>query len=97
MLNVVIWLIYISLLCSIAGTPRSFAGTLSRKPADVVFRNAAVYTMDATRPWTEAVAISGGRIGYAGSDSGIQAWIGPKTTVIDLHGKMMLPRFYDSP
>jgi predicted amidohydrolase YtcJ len=74
----------------------SFGGSFPKKPADMVFRNGAVYTMDAARSWAEAVAISGGSIGYVGYDRDIQAWIGPKTKVIDLNGRMLLPGFHDS-
>ncbi len=66
------------------------------KPADLVFRNGAVYTVDAVRSWAEAVALRSGRIVYVGPDAGVAAWVGPKTRVIDLKGKMLLPGFHDS-
>ena len=66
------------------------------KPADTVFRNGEVYTVDAVRSWAEAVAVREGRIVYVGPDAGVAAWIGPQTRVIDLHGKMLLPGFHDS-
>lgn len=64
--------------------------------ADLVFRNGAVYTIDASRSWAEAVAIKAGRIVYVGTDLGARAWTGPQTQVIDLQGKMLLPSFHDS-
>jgi len=64
--------------------------------AETVFRNGAVYTVDAARTWAEAVAIRSGRIVYVGTDSGVKPWIGPGTRVIDLQGKMLLPGFHDS-
>jgi predicted amidohydrolase YtcJ len=66
------------------------------KSADLIFRNAAVYTMNASRAWAEAVAVSGGRIVYVGPDSGVGVWIGAQTVVADLQGKMLLPSFHDS-
>ena len=66
------------------------------KFADTVFRNGAVYTVDAARSWAETVAVRGGRIAYVGSDSGVASWIGPATRSIDLQGKMLLPGFHDS-
>ena len=39
----------------------------------------------------EAVAVSGGRIAYVGSDGGVGPFIGPATEVIELGGRMVLP------
>jgi predicted amidohydrolase YtcJ len=64
-------------------------------PADLVFRNGAVYTMSATRSWAEAVAVSGGRIVYVGTNAGAAHWVGPQTKVVDLGGRMLLPAFHD--
>jgi predicted amidohydrolase YtcJ len=66
------------------------------QPADLVFRNGAVYTLDASRSWAEAVAVSRGRIVYVGPENGIGPWIGSGTNVVDLQGKMLLPGFHDS-
>jgi len=55
-----------------------------------------VYTVDAARPWAEAVAVRGGKIAAVGSDREVEEWIGPRTTVIDLEGRMVLPGFHDS-
>ena len=65
-------------------------------PADVVFRHGAVYTVDGARSWAEAVAVSGGRIVFVGTDAAAAPWIGPQTKVVDLSGKMLLPAFHDS-
>jgi len=64
--------------------------------ADIVFRNGAVYTVDAVRSWAEAVAVRDGRIVYVGHDTGLAPWIGPTTRSVDLQGKMLLPGFHDS-
>ncbi len=66
------------------------------RPADLVFEKGAVYTVDGTRSWAEAVAVSGGRIVAVGTNSAIAPWIGPNTKVVDLAGKMLLPAFHDS-
>jgi predicted amidohydrolase YtcJ len=75
--------------------PQARAGD-TRKPAELVFTNGNVYTVDANRAWADAVAVSGDRIVYAGTDAGVKSWIGPDTRVVDLHGRMMLPGFQDS-
>lgn len=64
--------------------------------ADLVLRGGAVYTVDAARSWAQAVAIKRGRIAFVGTESGAAAWIGPRTRVLDLAGKMVLPGFHDA-
>ncbi|HUY97584.1 MAG TPA: amidohydrolase [Verrucomicrobiae bacterium] len=66
------------------------------RPADWVFLGGAVYTVDRARPWAEAVAIRDGRIAGVGSDHSIRSQIGPRTEVIDLRGRMLMPGFQDS-
>ncbi|HZF12790.1 MAG TPA: amidohydrolase family protein [Thermoanaerobaculia bacterium] len=65
-------------------------------PADLVLKNGAVYTVDAARRWAGAVAIRSGRIVYVGEEDGLGAFVGPRTRVVDLAGKMVLPGFHDS-
>jgi hypothetical protein len=65
-------------------------------PSDLVFRHGAIYTVNAARSWAEAIALNNGRIVYIGSDSTINEWIGARTKVVDLQGKMVLPGFHDS-
>jgi predicted amidohydrolase YtcJ len=64
--------------------------------ADVVFTNARVYTVDATQPWAEAVAIKGNEITYVGNSAGAEAQVGPNTRRHDLGGQLLLPGFIDS-
>lgn len=64
--------------------------------AELVFRNAAIYTVDANRSWATAVAISNGQIVYVGYDEGLAPWLGPETKVIDAGGRMLMPSFQDS-
>lgn len=66
------------------------------KPADIVLRGGAVYTVSAARSWAEAIAIRDGRIVYVGPEDAIGRWTGPRTVVYDLQGKMVLPGFHDS-
>ena len=76
------------------GAPAGEKGVKGR--ADVVLHGGPVYTVDAVRSWAEAVAIKGDRIVYVGGSKGAAAWIGPKTKVIDLGGRMLLPAFQDA-
>jgi predicted amidohydrolase YtcJ len=62
---------------------------------DIVFRSGAVYTVEKDNPWAQAVGVIGTDIVYVGSQRGVDARIGPQTTVVDLNGKMLLPGFHD--
>jgi hypothetical protein len=66
------------------------------RTADVVLRGGAIYTVDAARRWAESVAIDGDRIVYVGPDAGAGAFVGPRTRVVNLNGRMVLPGFQDS-
>ncbi|MGH7700291.1 MAG: amidohydrolase [Gemmatimonadales bacterium] len=65
-------------------------------PADLVLLDAAVYTMDSTRPRAEAVAVRDGRIVFVGAGDSARAWVGAETRVLDLSGRMVLPGFHDT-
>lgn len=86
----------ISFFCLSIGFAIAYATQVVAQPADLVFTNAAVYTVDANRTWAEAVAIKGDRITYVGVTSGAAKWVGTETRVIDAAGKMLLPGFHDS-
>ena len=63
--------------------------------ADTVYRHGRVYTIDAHDSVQQALAIRAGRIVYVGSDAGAAGFIGPKTTVLDLRGRMLMPGLVD--
>jgi predicted amidohydrolase YtcJ len=71
-------------------------GVLCGEKANYVFKNAAVYTIDAANPQAQAIAITGKYITYVGTNEGVKAFVGDKTKVIDLHGQMLLPGFVES-
>lgn len=76
-----------------------FSGCAHQQPkdaADIVIRNARVYTVDKERPSAQAVAVRGDRILWVGDDSDSARYIGNSTKVIDAGGRMMLPGFIDS-
>tara|TARA_R110002096_G_C14661942_1_gene728483 strand:- start:10032 stop:11756 length:1725 start_codon:yes stop_codon:yes gene_type:complete len=64
--------------------------------ADRVFKNGAVYTVEADNEWAQAVAIKDGLIVYVGNNDGANEWIGEETDVTDLADQMLLPGFHDS-
>ena len=67
------------------------------KPAaDLIIRNARVWTVEPARPEAEAVAVLGERIVAVGSNAEADAWRGPRTRVVDAGGKRLLPGFNDA-
>lgn len=80
-------------------SPALFARAAGRF-ADTVVLHGRIYTVEATHPWAEAVAIRDGVILAVGSDREISKWIagpntGTSTKVIDAKGKLVLPGFTD--
>jgi predicted amidohydrolase YtcJ len=67
----------------------------SPSPADTVYRNGFIYTVDAKDSVQQALAIRAGRIVYVGNDASVGRFIGEHTTAIDLHGRMLMPGLVD--
>jgi len=68
---------------------------IERTP-NLILKNGLVYTVDKNRTWAQAVAIAGDQIVFVGSNEGVESYLGSKTVVIDLGGKMVLPGFVDA-
>ncbi|MEU9091994.1 amidohydrolase [Streptomyces sp. NPDC048428] len=66
---------------------------MPRTPADLVFTGGPVHTTVAARATT--VAVTGDRITAVGHDE-VRALIGPRTEVVDLAGRLLLPGFQDA-
>jgi len=73
----------------------AIAATAGTAPADTIYRNGYVYTVDAKDSVQQALAVRAGRIVYVGDDAGTQAYTGKKTRVIDLQGRMLMPGLID--
>jgi hypothetical protein len=64
--------------------------------ADLVLRNARVYTAEPSLPWAGAVAVRGERISWVGPDADADEHIGAGTRLIDADGALVLPGIIDS-
>ena len=64
--------------------------------ADLLLLNGRVYTVDAARPWAEAVAIADDRILAVGSSAELRALAGARTRTIDLRGAFVVAGFNDA-
>ena len=71
-------------------------GAQSKPAADLIIRNAKVWTVDKSHPSAQAVAVLGERIVAVGSNDDVETWRGANTRVIDASGKLLLPGFNDS-
>jgi predicted amidohydrolase YtcJ len=87
----VVWIVAAIATISLAGTASS-----EHDNADLVVRNAVVYTVDAKRSWAQALAVKEGRIMFVGPDRDAAAWIGPATKVVNAGGRLILPGFHDT-
>ena len=65
-------------------------------PADLVFVNGPILTIDDAPPTADAVAVHGNRIGHVGDESAVREEIGAGTRVVDLGGRALLPGFNDN-
>ncbi|MFF9147486.1 amidohydrolase [Streptomyces sp. NPDC014861] len=64
--------------------------------ADLVVRNAKVFTGDPDRPAARAVAIRDGRVAALGDDNDLAHLVGPGTRVVDALGRRVIPGLNDS-
>jgi predicted amidohydrolase YtcJ len=64
--------------------------------ADMMLLGGSVITIDPRRPRAEAVAIRNGRILAVGSNNEIRTLRGPRTEVVELAGRTLLPGFNDA-
>src|SRR5262245_27081310 len=72
------------------------AESASARPADLVIRNANIYTVAHARPKARALAVAGSRIVAVGEDADVRAYIGPRSRVLDLSGRTVLPGLIDA-
>lgn len=64
--------------------------------ADLVVRNAAIWTGERGAGEPRALAIHGARIAAVGSNEDVAPYVGPHTRVIDAGGRRVLPGFVDA-
>jgi predicted amidohydrolase YtcJ len=66
------------------------------EPADLLFHNGKIATVDVDFRIVSALAVRDGKITAVGTDEQVLAQRGPKTEVIDLRGKFVVPGLIDS-
>lgn len=68
----------------------------SPQPAELVFINGNIYTVNNKQPHAEAIAVKGDRIVFVGSNAAAKKYQGQSTRVIDLHGATVVPGMTDA-
>jgi len=74
----------------------SFGCGKKPEPADLVLTNGKIVTMDSAVPQAEALAVRGDKVIDVGTAKKIYKYVGEKTEVVDLGGKLATPGFIDS-
>ncbi|CAL2237567.1 unnamed protein product [Prunus armeniaca] len=64
--------------------------------ADLVVKNAKIYTSDESLPFADSMAVRSGRVLRVGNYSSIKDMVGDGTKELDLMGKIVVPGFIDS-
>jgi predicted amidohydrolase YtcJ len=79
----------------LGGAARVAVGKSKIAPADLAYRNGSIHTIDASDSVHAALAVRAGRLVYVGDDAGLVPFLGPRTRIIDLHGRMLMPGLID--
>jgi predicted amidohydrolase YtcJ len=85
---------FVLALCTLAGAAGAASPVVA--PADLVYRNGTIYTVDQHDSVKQALAVRGGRIVYVGDNAGASRLAGKRTRVIDLRGRMLMPGLIDA-
>ena len=72
-----------------------FFGFQSSPTADLIIKNGKVFTVSDKAPEARAVAVLGERILAVGTDQEMQKYIGSRTRVLDVAGKLVIPGLID--
>src|SRR6202008_5026016 len=77
---------------------RSRSSPMTKPPttADLILRHGLFTTLSRAQPNASAVAIRDGRFLDVGADKDVMAHAGPKTRIVDLEGRRVLPGLIDS-
>ena len=81
----------------LATATAALTGALFAADADLILHGGKIVTLDPAHPTAQAIAFKAGRIAAVGPTAAVlQAERGPKTRLIDLGGKMVLPGLIDA-
>ncbi|MCA9969487.1 MAG: amidohydrolase family protein, partial [Anaerolineales bacterium] len=64
--------------------------------ADLIVYNGRFHTQNSRQPTAQAAAVANGRFLAVGTDADVRPLAGPRTTVIDAAGRLVLPGLIDA-
>ncbi|HJU74994.1 MAG TPA: amidohydrolase family protein [Gemmatimonadaceae bacterium] len=67
-----------------------------RAPADLIVTNARIYTVDANRPFVEAMVVAGGKVVFTGPARAALTYRGTTTRILDAQGQTVIPGMIDA-
>ncbi|MEW5918423.1 MAG: amidohydrolase, partial [Gemmatimonadota bacterium] len=72
------------------------AAAAQRPSADLIVTNARIYTVDASRPFVEAMVVANGRVVFTGPARAALTYRGNNTRVLDAQGQTVIPGMIDA-
>jgi predicted amidohydrolase YtcJ len=88
-------LVLMSPACLALLAATAHAGSPAAEAADVIYLHGHILTLDASNTVAQAVAVKDGRILRVATDAQVRKLATPRTSVVDLHGRTVLPGFID--
>ena len=79
-----------------ATPPPANQAPAAQAPPDFALLHGRIDTEDARRSVAQAMAVRGNSIIAVGTDEEVSALIGPRTRIVDLHGRIVLPGIIDA-
>jgi len=86
----------VAALAGLALLPVACAGRPEVEPATLVLHKGLIATVDDAKPEAQALAARGDTLVAVGTDEEVAPYIGPRTRVIDLHGRRAVPGFIEA-
>lgn len=83
-------------LCRTLVLPLFLSPLMTAQPADLILRNGKIITVDSRSSIAQAIAIRGDRIAAVGTEAIVLRLRGPKTKIIDVEGRTVMPGLIDS-
>jgi predicted amidohydrolase YtcJ len=74
----------------------AMSGALQAEPAETVFLNGNIHTVNDRQPHAEAIAVKGGRIVFVGSNADAAKYKTDGVRIVDLQGRTVVPGLTDA-
>src|SRR5271155_72678 len=87
---------YLGIVASAFLLEITFVASAAESPPDLVLLHGKIHTQDTRRGVAQAMALRDNTILAVGTDQAISALVGPRTRLIDLHGRVVLPGIIDA-